>query len=254
MIKIKRLNLDSSWHIKFNKLNFVLDPWLIGSEIDGFKWLNEQWHIKPPVAIDDIPNYDSIIISQNYEDHCHIETLKRLPNDKSILATEKAYNKLKKQFPDREIIRIDTKNKMEKNKIKFISIKPPKIMDPIYFALLIYDQDNNGIFYAPHGFTLDENQKELVNKFKIKLMITTFTEFKLPKIMGGYVNPGMSNVYELYNQISPKYIINTHDEKKKAKGLVSLLAKIKYPDLESIENIKDFNFINIDNYKSITLN
>ena len=64
----------------------------------------------------------------------------------------------------------------------------------------------------------------------------------------------MSNVYELYNQISPKYIINTHDEKKKAKGLVSLLAKIKYPDLESIENIKDFNFINIDNYKSITLN
>ena len=45
-------------------------------------------------------------------------------------------------------------------------------MDPIYFALLIYDQENNGIFYAPHGFTLDENQKKLVNKFKIKLMIT----------------------------------------------------------------------------------
>ena len=45
MIKIKRLNLDSSWYIKFNKLNFVLDPWLIGSEIDGFKWLNEQLHI-----------------------------------------------------------------------------------------------------------------------------------------------------------------------------------------------------------------
>ena len=89
MIKIKRLNLDSSWYIKFNQLNFILDPWLIGSEIDGFKWLNEQWHIKPPVTIKDIPNYDSIIISQNYEDHCHLETLKKLPDDKSILATEK---------------------------------------------------------------------------------------------------------------------------------------------------------------------
>ena len=43
-------------------------------------------------------------------------------------------------------------------------------------------------------------------------------------------------------------------KKKKAKGLVSLLAKIKYPDLKSIENVKDFNFINIDNYKTITLN
>ena len=37
MIKLKRLNLDSSWHIHFNRLKFILDPWLIGSEIDGFK-------------------------------------------------------------------------------------------------------------------------------------------------------------------------------------------------------------------------
>ena len=38
----------------------------------------------------------------------------------------------------------------------------------------------------------------------------------------------MDNVYKLYNQIKPKHTINTHDEKKKAKGLVSSLAKIKY--------------------------
>ena len=66
MIKLKRLNLDSSWHIHFNKIKFILDPWLIGSEIDGFSWLNEQWHIKEPVAIKDIPEYDLIVISQNY--------------------------------------------------------------------------------------------------------------------------------------------------------------------------------------------
>ena len=45
MLSIKRLNLDSSWHIEYGKNSFVVDPWLIGSEIDGFKWLNEQWHI-----------------------------------------------------------------------------------------------------------------------------------------------------------------------------------------------------------------
>ena len=84
-------------------------------------------------------------------------------------------------------------------------------------------------------------------------MITTFTEFKLPKMMGGYVNPGIENAFELYKQISPEYVINTHDEKKKAKGLVSLLAKIKYPDLKSFEKMKDFNFINVDHYKTIEL-
>ncbi len=50
--------------------------------------------------------------------------------------------------------------------------------------------------------------------------------------MGGKVNPGMENVYELYKQIKPKNTINTHDEKKKAKGLVSSLAKVKYADYD----------------------
>ena len=48
--------------------------------------------------------------------------------------------------------------------------------------------------------------------------------------MGGDVNPGMDNVYELYDQLSPRNTINTHDEEKKAKGLVSALAKIEYAD------------------------
>ena len=76
MLSIKRLNLDSSWHIEYGKNSFVVDPWLIGSEIDGFKWLNEQWHIKEPVKISDLPEFQFLLISQNYEDHCHIETLK----------------------------------------------------------------------------------------------------------------------------------------------------------------------------------
>jgi len=35
MLSVKRLNLDSSWSIDFNSVNFIIDPWLIGSEIDG---------------------------------------------------------------------------------------------------------------------------------------------------------------------------------------------------------------------------
>ena len=37
---------------------------------------NEQWHIKEPVKISDLPEFQFLLISQNYEDHCHIETLK----------------------------------------------------------------------------------------------------------------------------------------------------------------------------------
>ena len=66
MLSIKRLNLDSSWHIEYGKNSFVVDPWLIGSEIDGFKWLNEQWHIKEPVKISDLSEFQFLLISQNF--------------------------------------------------------------------------------------------------------------------------------------------------------------------------------------------
>ena len=75
MLSVKRLNLDSSWSINFNSVNFIVDPWLVGSEIDGFKWLNEAWHIKDPVKIEDLPEFKFLMISQNYEDHCHIATV-----------------------------------------------------------------------------------------------------------------------------------------------------------------------------------
>ena len=247
MIKIKRLNLDSSWYIKFNKLNFVLDPWLIGSEIDGFKWLNEQWHIKEPVKITELPDYNFILISQSYEDHCHIKTLKKISENKTLIATEKAYNKLKKEFPKRKIILLEDNKVISHEGLNFISLRPNKILDPVYYSVVI-ENNNEAIFYAPHGFTLNNQQLDLVNKNKIKLLITTFTEFEIPKIMGGKVNPGMENVYELYNQIKPVNTINTHDEEKKAKGLVSSLAKIKYADFDKIESKNSINFIRIDNY------
>lgn len=247
MLSVKRLNLDSSWHISYNKTDFIIDPWLIGSEVDGFKWLNEQWHIKEPIPISKLPNYNFILISQNYEDHCHINTLKKIPKDKTLIATEKAYKKLKKEFPKRKIILLEDNKVTSFEGLNFISLRPNKILDPIYYSIVIINEDE-AIFYAPHGFTLDNKQLELINKINIKLLITTFTEFEIPKIMGGKVNPGMENVYELYNQIKPLNTINTHDEEKKAKGLVSSLAKIKYADFDKIESKNSINFIRIDNY------
>ena len=253
MIKLKRLNLDSSWHINFEKINFIIDPWLLGSEIDGFKWLNEQWHIKEPVKIKNIPSFEFILISQNYEDHCHINTLQELPKKKTLLATKKAFDKLSKYFSDRKLVLLK-ENKISKyQNINFLVLKPNKKIDPIYYALVIFNDNNEGLFYAPHGFELSIDQLKLIKKIKIKLLITTFTEFELPNIMGGKVNPGMDNVYKLYNQIKPKHTINTHDEKKKAKGLVSSLAKIKYADINMIEKDNSINFIKIDNYKEKTI-
>lgn len=248
MLLIKRLNLDSSWHIEYDSTKFIVDPWLIGSEIDGFKWLNEQWHIKEPIKISDLQNFEFLLISQNYEDHCHIDTLKKISNEKPIIATEKAFKKLKRNFPNRKVILLEENKVTNFKGLSFISFKPNKILDPIYYAVVIINKNKEAIFYAPHGFALSNEQLNIINKYSVSLLITTFTEFEIPKIMGGKVNPGMDNVFELFSQIKPKNTINTHDEEKKTKGLVSALAKIKYADYDEIESNNSINFIRIDNY------
>ena len=245
MLSIKRLNLDSSWHIEYGSSRFVVDPWLIGSEIDGFKWLNEQWHIKEPVKVSELPNFEFLLISQNYEDHCHLDTLNKISDEKPIIATDKAYKKLKRNFPNRKVIHLEENKVVNFQGLSFISFKPDKILDPIYYAVIIINKNKEAIFYAPHGFALNNEQLDIINKYSVSLLITTFTEFEIPKIMGGKVNPGMDNVFELFNQIKP---INTHDEEKKTKGLVSALAKIKYADYDEIESNNSINFIRIDNY------
>ena len=48
----------------------------------------------------------------------------------------------------------------------------------------------------------------------------------------------------------PEQIINTHDEKKIAKGLVKRLARVHYPDYD---NIEFSNFIPMHDYNPVTL-
>ena len=94
---------------------------------------------------------------------------------------------MKKEFPKREIILIEDNKSISHGDLTFISLRPNKILDPVYYSVVIINSKKEAIFYAPHGFTLNKKQLELVNKNKIKLLITTFTEFEIPKIMGGIV-------------------------------------------------------------------
>jgi len=254
MISLKRLNLDSSWFLEWEGNRFIIDPWLVGSEIDGFSWLNEQWHIKEPIQMDALPSYDYILLSQSYEDHCHINTLAEMEAIKPILATPKAFNRIQKKFPSREHKQIPDykQSPLKLNRLKIWHLHPGGKIDPIFFAVIITNESNQAIFYCPHGFSLNEMQEAFIKQFEIELFITTFTEFKLPAIMGGKVNPGMQNVIDLLNVLKPKHTINTHDEEKTVKGLVSRLAKVNYPDYAAYKKINNINFVPLNDYKQVT--
>ena len=69
-MRIRRLNMDSSWQLEWGNSQILIDPWLIGSEIDGFSWFNEQWHTTEPLAMEGLGIIDAILLSQSYSDHC----------------------------------------------------------------------------------------------------------------------------------------------------------------------------------------
>ncbi|MEM9329124.1 MAG: hypothetical protein AAGA85_25900, partial [Bacteroidota bacterium] len=100
MLRIRRLNMDTSWQLVWNDTSIILDPWLVGSEVDGFSWFNEQWHTTPPVPIDDLGSYDALVVSQSYSDHCDEETLDLLPAS-PIYGSPKAVKRLSESMGKR---------------------------------------------------------------------------------------------------------------------------------------------------------
>ena len=78
MIQVQRLNMDNSLFLEISGWKVLIDPWLEGTEVDFFGWFNTQWHRTPPLPYEQIPAFDTVLITQKYPDHFHAETLKKL--------------------------------------------------------------------------------------------------------------------------------------------------------------------------------
>jgi hypothetical protein len=245
--------MDSSWWLQWGNTSMVIDPWLVGSEVDGFKWLNEQWHETPPIPIVEIPSYQNIVISQPYSDHCHNNTLKQLQAEVPIYAVPPAKKRLMREMANRQIFSIGERETdwTSIGELKVARLTPDKLLDPIYHALVMA-RANEAIVYAPHGFKLTDHQKNLIGDLKVKLLITSFAYFKIPVLLGGLVNPGTAGALALMKQVQPEKVLNTHDENKPGKGLVLRLAKRVYPDMKKeamnntrVKALEDYSLINI---------
>lgn len=244
-LSIQRLNMDNSWMLHWNDTTFVLDPWLVGTEIDGFRWFNEQWHATKPMPVEDLSSFDAVIVSQPYSDHCHTETLKKLQHSTPIFAASNTSKRIKKEWNAAEL------NLLEANKwntfrdFKIMSLKSEKWIHSFYDAIIIA-HDKEAIFYAAHGFKPSVTQLTMLKEYNIRLLITTFTYFKLPFFLGGLVNPGYEAALKLAHQLEAKKIMNTHDEQKPGKGLVLKIAKTKYQETHAIN---DPRFVLMNDYQ-----
>lgn len=248
-MKIRRLNTDNSWQIDWNGVNFLLDPWLSGPEIDGFRAFNIQWHKEPPLAYEELGNFSHVFVSQPYSDHCHRETLERLSGDFSLFGVKPAWKRIRRWLPEREELIIPdwTENPISAGDLQVCKMSPNRWIDPIYHALIIGCGDEF-IFYSPHGFKLSDKQSEYLKNKKCRLLITTSIRFDLPFFLGGVINPGPENLNYLIDLLKPDFVVNSHDAQKRAEGLVMKLAKADYGVWPPV-NLKQAKAEDIRDYK-----
>lgn len=244
MLSVRRLNKDNTWLIHWDDATFLVDPWLSGSEIDGFKAFNEQWHATESVPYSEVGDFDLVIISQVYHDHCHPETLEKLGTHYPIAAVPGACKKLQKQFAHQLLqpIPFIKQNFLAWKNFNIARIKPNKLLATFYALIVVRGEEF--IFIAPHGCNIKAEDLAPLQGLKCKLLITTFTLYQLPFFLGGKINPGLEDAQSLINLLNPSYVLNTHDENKIAKGVANHLAKIRYPDFENISLPPNFRFIN----------
>lgn len=249
MIEVRRLNMDNSWHIQWDEESFLIDPWLSGTEVDGFKWFNEQWHATAPISYEEVPPFKLVIISQGYPDHCHLETLQKLGSSYPIAAVPSAIKKLKGKIQN-TLYTIPKTNqpKLASNSLQIFRLLPQR---PIAtFNGVVIQKGNEYILHAPHGGPFSSQTLEPLSGLTCKCLITTFTLYQLPFFLGGKINPGKKYAEQLIQQLSPEVVLNTHDENKPANGISNKLAKRIYPELT-----RDMpaNYTYIDHYNPIQL-
>lgn len=227
--------MDSSWKLKWGNLSMLIDPWLIGSEVDIAKWFNEQWHATKPLHPDDCGEYQLIAVTQSYSDHCHEMTLRALKQEIPIWVTPKAGKRLEAEGFGSRLKAIPNwlDGPATEQGLQLGYLDPGRRMDPVYYGLVVA-REGKAMVYAPHGFSLNEDQMSALEGFEIEVLITTFITYQLPALLGGMVNPGLGAAADLARQLNPGHIIPTHDEAKTAKGLVNMLAKIRRPGAEEI--------------------
>ncbi len=256
MIQLQRLNMDTSLFLELGGWKVLIDPWLEGTEVDFFGWFNTQWHRTAPMAFDDLPEFDAVLITQKYPDHFHLQTLKKL-SPSHIIAPKSLEKKIRKNLPEASLVVLDADHsKAEIGEVRLTFLPTRRKVDPIYDAFLL-DDGKASVFLAPHGYQFDDQSRSLVEQASpCGLLVTPFNAYELPFFLGGTVSPGLDGVEHLCEVLQPKKVMAVHDEDKHAKGLVPKLAKITRPSsakaLRELPWLGD-RYLELNNYHRIEI-
>ncbi|KAI0133014.1 hypothetical protein BJ170DRAFT_269472 [Xylariales sp. AK1849] len=313
------LNADTTWLLTLpyphsaerpagrSRFNVLLDPWLQGPQSDVASWFSTQWHVVAPSvetivelngllaevegasvtqeAGEQTPSYiDVVAISHEFTDHCHEATLKELPRDVPVFATEKAADLIRSWKHFGKVITTPGFSPSTHDWRKTLSLDPlpPWISigrvitsgNALYYhsaVMIAFDQDpypvsteqgtkTSAVVYSPHG--VKSSDLEAVKSAGIHTLALLHGLHDVRIWATKQLNLGALNGLEAVRASDAKYWVATHDEVKKGGGFISpLLRRTKYTVADAInkeakslgKKAPDYKFVELASGEGLVL-
>jgi hypothetical protein len=284
---LTHLNVDTTWllsipnpnptsrsHIYFH---ILIDPWLRGGQSDVAKFFSQQWHATPSAcqSIEEVEEVirsrekaargeknesvpqkagsyiDAVVVSHEFTDHMHKETLLEINPHVPVFASTKAASAIKgwKHFSkvfEIPLFKGDWRPSSVSALPNWLGISRVAYpgADLLYYhsAVMVAFTSNaeeaEAVIYTPHGISPDDVKPVAEAKPEIKTLalLHGLQDIKL----GAQLNMGAHNGLKVQRLLRSKYWIGTHDEVKKGGGIVSWFLDRKMISLkDAVEREKE---------------
>ncbi|KAM0145944.1 hypothetical protein ACHAPG_011385 [Botrytis cinerea] len=321
---ITHLNADTTWLLSipypdaaenlFKKAYYhiLIDPWLRGGQSDVAAFFSQQWHANPSAvqSIAEIEGFiknieevvhkkeivsdrswiDAVVVSHEFTDHMHKETLLEIAHTVPVFATSKAAAAITswEHFDHvEEILRFggDWKESSTECLPGWVGISrvAKAGVDLLYYhsAIMITfstsserntsggDANDNvpeAVIYTPHG--IDPGDLTLVGNaqppIRTLALLHGLQDISLPRAQ---LNKGAHNGLKVQRLLNAKYWVGTHDEIKVGGGIVSWFLNRKVVTLKEalereveengesgdVKKVGDIKFLEVGNGESLIL-
>jgi hypothetical protein len=237
---------SQQWHEEESKLGTI-------AEVESLAWQVEDSSPETNSGAQSI--IDAIAISHEFTDHCHRETLLEAARSVPVFASSKAATLIQSwkhfdtvvQMPDFNALNNDWRTLFRDLLPSWLSIS--RVMDEkdaLYYhsAIMIawttglgesvntHMSSVQSVLYTPHGITPEAIAQLTKTSPPIQTLCLIHGLHDVSLKMTQQLNLGAHNGLKIQRSLKPKYWFGTHDEVKKAGGVIKLILRRKIITVE----------------------
>ncbi|KAJ8066104.1 hypothetical protein OCU04_005195 [Sclerotinia nivalis] len=321
---VTHLNADTTWLLSIpfpptaynpfsrSYYHILIDPWLRGGQSDVAAFFSQQWHANPSSVqsineveevikgIEEVAHkkgvvgdgswIDAVVVSHEFTDHMHKETLLEIPSTVPVFAASKAAAAITSWVHFDHVEEIprfdgDWREASSEHLPDWVGISrvAKAGVDLLYYhsavmiTFSIYAEDNTlnedaseetpeAVIYTPHG--IDPGDLTVVGNAQPRIrtlaLLHGLQDISLPRAQ---LNKGAHNGLKVQRLLNAKYWLGTHDEVKTGGGIVSWFLNRKVVTLKEalerevmengdtgdVEKVGDIKFLEVGNGESLIL-